>query len=128
VVSAPRLLLFARIGKTDEPVRVHALSPNAAVERLREGIVHRLSRPGEVERHALRLRSQIEITGDELRAQVDPDCFRIADRRADPFERPHDVLAAIAHPRVERRRESADLFAESGAHSGEQVRIQDVEV
>lgn len=65
VVVAPSLQLFAGVGKGQEPVRVHALGPDAAVERVGEGIVRRLARSREVQRHALRVGSQIEVARDD---------------------------------------------------------------
>ena len=103
VVSAPSLQLFPRVGKRQEPVRVHALGPHAAVERLGEGVVGGLSRAREVERNALGVGSQIEVARDELAALVDPDGLRIAHRPADPFERGHDILAPVAEADVERQ-------------------------
>lgn len=52
VVSAPILQLFGRIRKRQEPVRVQAFCPEAAVEGFDEGIVRWLSRSREVERDA----------------------------------------------------------------------------
>ena len=120
VVSAPSLQLFARIRKADEPVRIHAFRPNPAVERFGKRVVRRLARPREVERNALRISPQIKVATDKLRALVDADRLRIAHLRAGPFERLHDVFAAVARSRVQRRRvagervdnrQDADLMA-----------------
>ena len=99
VVPAPSLHLFAGVRKRQEPVRVHALGSDPAVERLCKSVVGWLAGPGEVERHAPRGSPQIEVARDGLAALVDPNDLRIADRRADPFERLDDVLTPVAEPR-----------------------------
>ena len=45
VVPTPILQLFASIRKAHEPMRVQALRPQLAVERLDEAVVRRLSGP-----------------------------------------------------------------------------------
>lgn len=54
-------------------MRVQALAPEATVECLDERVVGGLSRPGEVQRHPLRIGPQVKVTADELRALVDTD-------------------------------------------------------
>jgi hypothetical protein len=77
VVSEPSLHPFGRIRKRQEPVGVQALTAEAAVERLDEGVVRRLAWPREVERDALGIGPQIEIAADELGALIDPNGLRI---------------------------------------------------
>ena len=96
VVFDPSLHLFGRIRKGQEPVRVQALAAQASVERLYEGVVGRLPWPREVERDALGIGPQVEIAADELGALIDPDRLRIAQFRADPFQRGDQVLSPIA--------------------------------
>jgi hypothetical protein len=45
VVLAPILLLFAGVGKRQEPMRVQALRPEPSVERFDEGVVGLPPRP-----------------------------------------------------------------------------------
>lgn len=96
VVSAPILQLFGRVGKRKKPVGVQALRTDVSVVRW-------LSRSREVERDALGVGSQIEVAGDELRALIDRDRLRIADPRADLFQRPDHVLCSVTEARVEHR-------------------------
>jgi len=89
-------------------VRVQALAAEASVERLYEGVVGRLPWPREVERDALGIGPQVEIAADELGALVDPDRLRIAQFRADPFQRGDDVLGPIAEARIDCWREARE--------------------
>src|SRR3546814_1340717 len=70
VVSTPSLQLFRRIGKVQEPMGVQAFRPQPAVERLDERVVGRLAGAREVEDDAALISPEIEIAGDELRAQI----------------------------------------------------------
>lgn len=72
--------LFAGICKAHAPVRVQALGPELAVERLDEAVVCRLARSREVQRGLLGAGPQIEISGDKFAAVVDPYGFRIETR------------------------------------------------
>ena len=45
----------------------------------------------------------IQVLRDELRSQVDPDRPGIAQLGTDPFQRVHNILAAIGAPHVDRR-------------------------
>lgn len=58
---------------------VEAFAAELAVERLDEGVIRWLARPGEVQLDAALIGPQVEIAGDELRSLVDPDRPRIAD-------------------------------------------------
>lgn len=49
IVSNLSLHLFGRIRKRQEPVRVQALTPEAAVKRLDEGVIGGLAGAGEVQ-------------------------------------------------------------------------------
>ena len=51
---------------------VQALGPEPSVEGFDLGVVRGLARPGEVERDALGIGPQVEVSGDELGAVVDP--------------------------------------------------------
>lgn len=108
VVSTPSLHLGFRVIKAPEPVSVQAFGPEFAAERLDKGIVRRLPGPGEVENDVFLVGSQVEITGDELRALIDPDRLRIAELAADAFQRLHEVFAAVAESRIDRRREARE--------------------
>lgn len=92
---------------------VQALGPEAPVEGLDERIVRRLARPREVENDAVPIGPQVEIAGDELRALVHPNSLRIADPRTGLIEGVHHVLAAIAEPRIEYRREPGECIDHS---------------
>ena len=52
VVSPRSVALRPRVVKAYEPVRVQALRPELPVQALDERVVGRLSRPGEIQRHA----------------------------------------------------------------------------
>lgn len=73
VVLTPRLHLFASVVKAHEPVRIEALRPELAVERLDEGIVGRLAGSGEIERDALLVGPEVEVARDKFRALVNPN-------------------------------------------------------
>ena len=62
---------------------VQAFRPELAVESLDEGILGRLSGPGEVENDVVAVSPQIEIAGDKLAALVDTDRLRITELSAD---------------------------------------------
>ena len=83
VVTAPSLQLFGCVGKGEEPVGVQAFGPKSPVERFNEGVVSGLPGPGEVQDDAATVGPQIQVTGDELRALVDPDRLRKANLGAD---------------------------------------------
>jgi hypothetical protein len=85
-VSAPSLQLFGRICKRQEPVGVHALGPEAAVEGLDEGIVSRLAGPAEVQGDPVGVGSQVLVPGDELGPLIDSNGLRIAQPAAGPVQ------------------------------------------
>jgi len=87
VVPAPSIQLFRRVGKGKESVGVWTFRPQPAVERIAEGVVGRLARPGEVERDAIGVGPEIEVARHELAALVDPDRLREAQLGADPVGR-----------------------------------------
>src|SRR3546814_11097104 len=60
VVLPPVLDQPPRRGQQGEPIDVEAFIPQRPVERLDIGIVGRLSRPGEVDPHAVMIRPQID--------------------------------------------------------------------
>lgn len=93
---------------TPKPRLQKAFCPEAPVEGFDVGVVCRLSRPGEVERDALRAGPQVEVSGDELGPLVDADRLRIADLRADLLQCPDDILRPIAEPRIENRHVSRE--------------------
>jgi hypothetical protein len=86
-------------------MRVEALGPRSAIERLNERIVGWFARPTEVEGHVVLIRPQIEVARDELGALIDADRVWIADLRAHPVERGHHIFAAVAEPRIDGRGE-----------------------
>ena len=100
-------------------MRVEALGAKPAIESLDERVVRRLAWSGEVERDVVLVRPQIEVAGDELGALIDADRVRITDLSADAFERRHDILAAVAEPRVDRRGEPREHV-----HDGENAQIR----
>ena len=85
-------------------MRVQTFRPQAPVERFDEGVVGRFAWPREVQRDAPRIRPEIEISADELRALVDADRLGIACGRADPLQARDDVFGAIAEPRIDNGR------------------------
>jgi hypothetical protein len=89
VVSAPSLQLRARIVKAHEPMCIQAFPAQLAVERLDKHIAGRLPRPREVERHAMRIGPEIQVTRDEFTALVNAYAPWIADGTANPLERAH---------------------------------------
>jgi hypothetical protein len=93
IVSTPILQLFAGPRKRKEPMMVQAHRAEPAVERLEEGIVGRFARTGEVERHALLISPQIQISRHELRALIYLDGLGIANLAADPLQGGDHVLA-----------------------------------
>ena len=115
VVSTPFLHFAAGIVKAHEPVGVQTLGTELTVEGLDERVVGGLARPREVERDILLISPQIEIPGDEFGALVDADGLRLADRLTDPFEGTHDILTAVAEPRIDRRR-VARIGVDNGQH------------
>lgn len=68
-------------------MRVQAFRAKSAVERLDEGIVGRLTWPGEVERDVVLIRPEIEIARHKLAALVDPDHLRVPRLLANKLER-----------------------------------------
>ena len=100
VVSAPILQFFPGVFKAHEPVSVQALGPEPAIERFDKRIVRWLSRPGEVQRHAVGIGPEVEIARDELRSLVDTD--RPRDSR--PVSRPAQPSATTSSARQLNRR------------------------
>jgi hypothetical protein len=105
IVSTPSLAFLPRLVEAQEPVRVQALSSELSVERLDVGIVRRLSRSGEVERHTADEGPQVQLLADELRAVVDTDRFRKPRVCGRALQRRHDVGAPIVLSNVDRRRQ-----------------------
>jgi len=96
VVSTPFLHFLPGVVKAHEPVGVQTFGSELAIEAFDESVVGRLTGPGEVKRHALRVGPQVEITRDKLGALIHTDRARIAVLPAYPFERRNNVFAAIA--------------------------------
>jgi hypothetical protein len=67
IVPSPGLDLGSGVPDGQKPMPVQALVAKAAVERFHEGIVGRLPRSTEVQRHAVLVRSTVERIRDELR-------------------------------------------------------------
>ncbi len=93
VEHVPRLDPAPCIIEGQEPMGVEALVPEAAVERLDEGIVGRLAGATEVQDHAVLVGPSIERVGDELRAVVDVDALGRASVGDDGIEHGHDLRA-----------------------------------
>jgi len=110
-------------------MRVQALGPEPAVKRFDERVVRRLAWPGEVERDASLVGPEIEIPGDELRAQIDADGLRITCLSAHPLECVDHVFTAIAEARVNRRcvsREGVDHGQDPNPASCRQLVVNEV--
>lgn len=73
IVSTPSLAFPDRVVEAREPVLVQAFCPELSVEAFDERIVRWRAGPREVQRHALHVRPQVEVSGDELAALIDPD-------------------------------------------------------
>ncbi|MET4690198.1 hypothetical protein ABIA22_006563 [Sinorhizobium fredii] len=97
------IALWGRTGvvKAQEPVRVQALRPELAVERLDKGIVGRLAWSREVQLDVALIGPQIEVAGDELAALIDPDRLRIAYGSACHVQCGYDILAPVAEARID---------------------------
>jgi hypothetical protein len=87
VFSTPSLQLFGCIFKAHEPVRVQALRPEPAIERLDEGVVGRFARTREVLYHVVGIGPKVHILGDELAALVNTDGGWVAGALAYLFKR-----------------------------------------
>ena len=99
VVSTPSLAFSPRLVEAEEPVGVETLGAAFPVQAFDEGIVCRLTGPAKVERHTAHKGPQIELSADELRPVVEPDSLRVANFRANPFERCDDIGHEIADAR-----------------------------
>ncbi len=71
VVHPPGLDDRPRLLQRREPVYIQAFVAEAAVEGLDEGVVRRLTRPGELQPHVVAVRPGVQRLGNELRAIVD---------------------------------------------------------
>lgn len=78
IVSPPTLAFSDRIVKAHEPVLVQTLRPELAVEAIDERVIGRRTKPRAVQRDALHVCPQIEVSGDELAAVINPDRGRIS--------------------------------------------------
>ena len=78
VVSTPSLAFSSCFVEAEEPVCVQTLDSELAVQKFDEGIVGRLARTTEVERHTLQEHPQIELLAYELGAIVQSDRLEIA--------------------------------------------------
>ena len=118
-----------RVVEAEEPEDVETFGPELAIERLRKGIVGRLARAGEVQRHPMHPGPEIQLLGDELRPVIHPDAFRAAMDRRDPLQRGHHIGAAIAQPYVDRRRDPGEVVDDgqnADLAAGEQLVGQEV--
>jgi hypothetical protein len=81
---------------------VQTFRSETAIEGLDEGIVGRLSRPGEVQRDTSS--PEIQIARDEIGALIDTDRCRESPLPADFFQNPRNISAAECKARFQRRR------------------------
>ena len=72
IVLSPRLDHGASVGQPQEPADVQALIAQAIVERLHEGIVGRLARPANVERHAVLVRPAVQCLRSAFKMNSGP--------------------------------------------------------
>ena len=86
VLSPPCLQLLPGVRQIVEPVHVQAFVPKAAVERLDERIVRRLSGPGELQGHTVGIGPQIDQAADELAAVVAVNPLRNTAFGGDPAQ------------------------------------------
>ena len=103
VVSTPIFQLFTSVGKVHEPMRVQALGPELAVERLDEAVVRGLAGPREVQRDIVGIGPKVEVSRHEFAAVIDANGLRIADPATDLLQRLLDVLAAVSEAGIGRR-------------------------
>ena len=96
VVSAPGFHLFLGICRGKEPVFVQALLPEAAVERLDEGVVRGLARPAEVQFYTVQVSPLVQSLRSELRVIVYPDGPGQPVLLHQPLQHLHDLLSADA--------------------------------
>ena len=115
VVAPPLFDPLAGIGHGQEPGGIQAFRPQGGVERLDEGIVGRLARPGEVDLHAVEIGPLVEHAAGELRAVVDPQALRPAALAGQSVERLDHLVGPEARSRNDRR---APLACGSPPRSG----------
>lgn len=87
---------------------IQAFSPELSVEALDEGVVGWLSWPREVEHDTFVVDPQIEITGDEFGALVNPDRLGIAISAAHAFKCSNHILSTITEAGIRCRREAGE--------------------
>ena len=104
IVSTPSLAFSNRIVEAHEPVLVQAFSAELAVDAFDECVVGRRTGPREVQHDALHVRPQVEISGDELAALIDPDRGRVANLPTDAVQNFDHVRRPEAEPRHHRQR------------------------
>jgi hypothetical protein len=88
-------------------VLIQALVTKPSIERLDHRIIRGLSRPAEVELHAVEVGPQIQAPRDELRAVVHSNALWLSTLSSYLFQDPYDVvtgqtLAWLAHLDVTR--------------------------
>lgn len=101
--STPVLERYAFIHKSQERVAVQALVPKRPLTRS----VLLIGIPG-CEASGVLIGPAIQVARYELAALVHPDHPRIADPHADPVQRCHDILAAVAVKRGQHRHMALD--------------------
>ena len=82
-----------------EPVLIQALVTKPSIERLDHSIIRGLSRPAEVELHAVEGGSQIQAPRDELGPVIDSNALRLTAIGGDLLQDPYDVVPGqpLAH-------------------------------
>jgi hypothetical protein len=91
VLFSPVLDLGPGIAQRLEPVDVQTLVPEAAAKGLDKGIVRRLSRSGEIQRHSVIVGPRFKGLRDELGAIISPDRLRQATGKTDSLQQPNHM-------------------------------------
>ena len=99
VVSTPSVAFSAGVVEGEEPGCAQAFGPDLPIEGLGEGVVSRLARPAEVEGDATGIDPEVQASGDELGATIDPDRSGISGNCGRPIQRRDDVRCPVGEAR-----------------------------